>query len=91
MSLCFESFGFPVNCAEVGWLLEVGFIGLLVIDGTDMDIDSSGVQNLSFGRPGASTFGTLETILAAGVHPAGPWSNREDTWGSGTKFLLIFG
>ena len=55
----FEFVGFPVKCAESGWHLEVTFIAFplrAVI--LDVDIASLGVQNLSFGRPGASTLAT---------------------------------
>ena len=73
----FGFFGFPVKCAEAGWLLEVGFLCMLLVAVTlDTDIAILSFLNVSFGRPGASTlapwgyfgcFGTpWGTIGAAG-------------------------
>ena len=42
----------------------------------DMDIALLGFQNLSFGRPGASTL-VPRGILAAWGHLGGPWEQQE--------------
>ena len=69
---CFEFFGFPVKCAEASWLLEFSFMEPLLIAVTlDTDIVISGVQNISFGMPGASTLAPLGSSLASEEHLGG--------------------
>ena len=87
---CFECFGFTVKCVDASWLLEVGFYGFPFIAVTlDKNFVILGVQNLSFGRPGASIsqpwgpFCQLEDTL--GDHG----SSRKDKWEPGTRFLLV--
>ena len=75
---------------EASWLLEVGFYGFPFIAVTlDTNFVILGVQNLSFGRPGASILPPwgpscqLEDTL--GDHG----SSRKDTWEPRTRFLVI--
>ena len=62
---------------------------LLIALTVDMDIIILGVQNLAFGRPGASTSPFSRAILAARGHLGGPWEQQEEHVGCGTRLLVI--
>ena len=88
----FEFFGLTVKCVEAGSHLEVGCHSIFMCSCYfGHGYYYFGVQNLSFGRPGASIsapwgpFWQLQDTL--GDHG----SSRKDTWGPGTRFSLIWG
>ena len=67
----FEFVGFPVGCAEAGWLLEASFMVFLLMAVTlDTDIINMGFQYLCFGRPGASSSAAWGAICLGT-----PWGN----------------
>ena len=76
----FAFFGFPVKCAEAGCLVELRFI-------LDMYIVILGVQNVSYGKPGASTLAPSEPFLLLGDTLGGHQSSRKDTWVPESHFL----
>ena len=56
----------------------------------DTDIAILGVQNLLFGRLGASIFLPWGHLSAWG-HRGGPWEQQEGHVGPGARFLMILG
>ena len=80
--VCFEFLGSPVKCAEAGWLLEDIFMAFFIAVSLDMDIVILGVQNVSFGRPGASTLASWEPFWQLGDTLGDQRSSKKDTWGS---------
>ena len=55
----------------------------------DADFAILGVQNLSFGRPVAAILPAWGPFCQLGDTLGDRGSSREDTWGSGTRFLVI--
>ena len=79
---CLDGFGmltFLSKCVDAGWLLEVGFHVIFMLVNLDVQIVILGVQNLAFGRLGASTLPSWEPILAPWGQPWGHGSS-EDAW-----------
>ena len=57
----------------------------------DMDIVILGIQKLSFGRPGVPIFPAWEPFCQLGDALGDHGSSRNDTLGSGDRFLMISG
>ena len=57
----------------------------------ETDIVLLGVQNLSFGRPGAFILPAWVPFGQIGDTQGDHGSSRKDTWGSGTRCLMILG
>ena len=86
--VCFEFLGFPVECAEAGWLLEVTSHVIFT-------------YSCYFGhgfchfvcpkpvRPDAATFSTSGAILTAWGHLGRPWEQQEGHMGIQNYFLMI--
>ena len=55
----------------------------------DMDIVILGIPKLSFGRPGASILSSWELLCQLGDALGDHVSGRNDTLGSGSRFLAI--
>ena len=77
----------PLNYAEAERILEVRFHGILriAIALDNMDTAILGVQNLSSGRPSASTLAPW-AILSLGDTLGGHRSSSEDMWGPEADF-----
>ena len=85
--------GFPVKCAEADWLLEVSFAlaSKIRIVPLVTGIACLGIQNGSFGEPGASTLVPCGPFLAACGRPEGPSDQQEGHVGVQNHMFSIFG
>ena len=75
--------GFPV-----WWLVFMAFSRIVVA--RNVDIVILGVQNLSFGRPGASTFPPWDPFFQLGDTLGDHGNSRNDTLGSRARLLMIW-
>ena len=87
---CFECYGFLMKCLKSLLLLVVGFGAFSCIAVIwDPDIAIFGVQNRSFGRPGASISSPWKLFCQLGDTSEDRGSSKKHTWGYGSRFLMI--